>query len=56
MVSNRSKVLSVRLPNDIADKIVEIAKKCRTSPSQLMTHMLHDWLDKHGHFKEEKRK
>ena len=55
MVSNRSKVLSVRLPNDIADKIVDIAKRCKMPPSQLMTHMLAEWLDKHGHFKEEKR-
>ena len=56
MVSSKTKVLTVRLPNDMADKIIDIAKRCKTPPSQLMVHMLDEFLRRHGHYKEEKPK
>ena len=56
MVSSKTKVLTVRLPNEHAEVIIRTAKIHETTPSQLMARVLADWLREHVNYKEEKRK
>lgn len=56
MVSTKTRVLSVRLPNDTADRIAVIARDMGWPQSRLIAQMLAEWLDSHDRINQEKGK
>ena len=55
MVSSKTTILTVRLPNELAKSIRKVAEQYNQTPSQMMAQMLREGVDKYD-LKLEKRK
>ena len=49
MVSTTTKVLTVRIPNEMAEQIKRIAAQMNKPQSQVMVMMLAEWLTSYGY-------
>ena len=56
MVSSKTRLLTARLPNNLDERIREIALERGLTTSQLVVDILAEWVSENSHFKEEKRK
>lgn len=56
MVSSKTTVLTVRLPNELAAAIRKVAEQYNQTPSQMMAQMLREGVDRYDLKPEGKRK